>query len=166
MATILVADDDASITALVRTSLQTRGHTVYTCTTGSEAVTTLLTVRPHVVLLDVRMPVIDGAKVCAAVRSVPEGKALPIILMSSMDLDALRELAETAGADGILPKPFPLKKLIDLVDRYASTAPAPTASGPNDDAPPALDFSTDFLGGTLPQAIDLGLLDFDDEMEH
>lgn len=157
MATILVADDDSSITALVQTSLQNRGHNVYTCATGSEAVTTLLTVRPHVVLLDVRMPVIDGAKVCTAVRSVPEGKALPIILMSSMNVDELRELAETSGADGFLPKPFPLKKLIDIVDRLApSTAEAAAPKAPG------LDIPLDFLGAALPEAIDLDASDFDE----
>ncbi len=122
MATVLIADDDESITALVRTGLEKRGHIVFACATGSEAVTTLLTVRPHLLLLDVRMPVIDGAKVCRAVRSVPVGQALPIILVSSLDKDALYDLAEESGANEALQKPFSLAQLFDVVERNLPTA--------------------------------------------
>ena len=110
---ILVVDDDPSILATVTEILEFEGYPVRTATNGAEALRFIEQEQPSLVLLDMRMPVLDGWGL--ARRLVEQGVQLPIVVMTAAQ-DA-RRWAEEIGAAGYVPKPFELPDLLDTVER-------------------------------------------------
>jgi two-component system OmpR family response regulator len=106
---VLVVDDEPSIVELVATTLRYEGHEVATAATGREALGTAAWFKPHLVLLDVMLPDIDGF-------AVHEGlDAVPVIYLTARASsgDAVRGL--TLGADDYVTKPFSLEELVARV---------------------------------------------------
>lgn len=113
--TILVVDDDAATATCLVTVLEDTGYSVIMAT-GGEALRLAQEQHPALVLLDRRMPGIDGPEMARRLRADPQTAAIPRVLMSA---DA-RNPRELAGAmDGWLPKPFPLDTLVATVARWA-----------------------------------------------
>jgi two-component system, chemotaxis family, chemotaxis protein CheY len=110
---VLVVDDDEIILAAVSGFLVQEGFNVETATNGSEALECVERARPHVVLLDMRMPVLDGWAFASALRE--RDIALRIVVMTAAQ-DA-RRWAEEIGAQAYLAKPFDLDDLIVIVQR-------------------------------------------------
>ena len=111
---ILVVDDDPSILATVSEILEFEGYPVRTATNGAEALQVIEQEPPSLVLLDMRMPVLDGWGL--ARRLGERGVRLPIVVMTAAQ-DA-RRWAEEIGAAGYVPKPFELPELLDTVERF------------------------------------------------
>lgn len=111
---ILVVDDDPSILETVRSILESEGHPVITATNGNEALECLERATPGLMLLDMRMPVLDGWGVAAALRD--SSHRVPIVVMTAAE-NASRWAAEIQ-AEGFLAKPFDLNQLLDTVERY------------------------------------------------
>ncbi|MDX6564076.1 MAG: two-component system, OmpR family, response regulator [Gaiellales bacterium] len=106
---VLVVDDEPSIVEFVATALHYEGHEVATAATGRGALSTAAWFRPHLVLLDVMLPDIDGF-------AVHEGlDAVPVIYLTARggSGDAVRGL--TLGADDYVTKPFSLEELVARV---------------------------------------------------
>ena len=114
---ILVVDDDPSILAVVAQILHFEGYPVQTATDGAEALAAVDEQRPSLVLLDMRMPVLDGWGFARALAT--RGEALPIVVMTAAQ-DA-RRWADEIGAAGYLAKPFELPDLLDVVERLGPT---------------------------------------------
>lgn len=113
---ILVVDDDEVILAAVSGILIQEGFRVETATNGSEALDSVERGRPDVVLLDMRMPVLDG---WAFARVLREREIdLRIVVMTAAQ-DAKR-WAEEIGANSYLAKPFDLEDLIAVVEKACS----------------------------------------------
>lgn len=112
-APILVVDDDPSILETVSEILQFEGYPVCTAANGAEALTVVAAQKPSLVLLDMRMPVLDGWGF--ARQLAEQGMQLPIVVMTAAQ-DA-RRWAEEIGAAGYVPKPFELPELLDAVER-------------------------------------------------
>ncbi len=110
---ILVVDDDAAILATIGDILESEGYPVAAATNGAEALRAIERERPSLVLLDMRMPVLDGWGFARELRR--RGLAVPVLVMTAAR-DA-REWAEEIGADGFLAKPFNLPELLDAVER-------------------------------------------------
>ena len=108
---ILVVDDEPSIRTLVEDCLMTEGYQVQTATNGAEALRAVERSRPALVLLDMRMPILDGWGFAQAVKE--RGLDLPIVVMTAAQ-DA-RRWAEEIGANGYLAKPFDLDDLLGAV---------------------------------------------------
>ena len=109
---ILVAEDEESLRGMLSIVLRGRGYEVLLCANGAQAKAALASdARIDAVLLDLRMPVVGGGELLAAVRGDPRRAMLPVIAMSaySDDLKARELLA--AGADAFLAKPFTLHEL-------------------------------------------------------
>jgi len=115
VAPILVVDDDPSIRAAVSEILEFEGYTVETAANGQEALTLIEQRHPWLVILDMRMPVLDGWDVARALKA--RGSDLRILVMTAAR-DA-RRWAEEIGAAGYLAKPFDLADLINAVERLA-----------------------------------------------
>jgi CheY-like chemotaxis protein len=113
---VLVVDDDPAIRDAVRDALEAMGMRVTTASDGAEALDHVMTEEPCVVLLDMRMPVMDGWGFAAALREA--GIAAPVVVMTAA-ADA-RRWAEEIGAIGVVPKPFGIDELIGAVQRYSS----------------------------------------------
>lgn len=117
---ILVIDDDEAIRELTTMILADDGYEVLTAPDGAAALAIAERQPPSVILLDMRMPVMDGWKFASAYRSMP-GQHAPIIVVSAAhDAEAW---ATEIGADAVLPKPFDLDDLLLLVERHSKVPP-------------------------------------------
>ncbi len=110
---VLVVDDDPAILATVSEILDFEGYPVETASNGKEALKSLERRRPSLVLLDMRMPVLDGWGFARALRE--RGITLPVIVMTAAQ-DA-RRWADEIGAAGHVSKPFELPELLAAVER-------------------------------------------------
>ncbi|HEU4328875.1 MAG TPA: response regulator [Roseiflexaceae bacterium] len=110
---ILVIDDDIAILATVSDILADEGYQVYTATNGAEGLAALATIEPNLILLDMRMPVLDGWGFAQQLRE--RGIAIPIVVMTATQ-DA-RRWAQEIGASHVLAKPFDLMDLIAVVQQ-------------------------------------------------
>lgn len=113
---ILVVDDDPSILETVMEVLEFEGYQVATATNGAEGLEVVARVHPRLVLLDMRMPVLDGWGFARTLRD--QGVYLPILVMTAAQ-DA-RLWAQEIGAAGFVAKPFDLTDLLSAVERAAS----------------------------------------------
>ena len=110
---ILVVDDDPTILATVSEALDFEGFPVVTATNGAEALEAVDRTPPSLVLLDMRMPVLDGWGFMRAVRE--RGLSLTVVVMTAA-ADA-RRWAREIDAQGVLAKPFELDDLLGAVER-------------------------------------------------
>jgi DNA-binding response OmpR family regulator len=119
-ATVLVADDDADILRFVEINLRLEGFEVVTAQDGSDALAKVVAVRPDLVLLDVRMPGIDGYTVCARIRADASLAAVRVVIVTANYGSAEVAAARRAGADDFLVKPFLPGTLLDLAKAMLS----------------------------------------------
>lgn len=115
---ILVVDDNAANLKLAREMLAARGYGVITAERGEEAVTVARAQRPALVLLDMRLPDIDGLDVLKRLRSLPETKDLPVVAMTAQAMTGDRERFLAAGCNGYISKPVSFRALYAEVERH------------------------------------------------
>jgi DNA-binding response OmpR family regulator len=111
--TILIADDDADVRRLIAGLLERSGHRVLEASDGREALRLLYARHPALVILDVRMPALDGWQVLERIRDVSD---VPVLMLTDQgeELDRVRGLR--AGADDYVPKPFGRQELLARVE--------------------------------------------------
>lgn len=119
MATVLIADDDARVRRLLRSTLDCGGYAVLEAADGDAAVAAVRAHRPAVAVLDVQMPGRSGLDVCRALRADPDLAGTGVVIVSA---DATADDAERAGADAFLPKPFSPLRLLAAIDELAGGA--------------------------------------------
>ena len=119
---ILVVDDEQAVRESLRRSLRFNGYEVLTANDGLEAVETVRTENPELLILDVMMPNMDGLEVCRTLRS--EGWDRPILVLTARDGVSDRVAGLDAGADDYLPKPFALEELLARVRSLVRRASA------------------------------------------
>jgi DNA-binding response OmpR family regulator len=115
-ATVLVADDDTDILRFMEINLRLEGFEVVTARDGPDALAKAIAVRPDLVLLDVRMPGIDGYTICARIRADARLAGVPVVMVTANYGTAEVEAARRAGADDFLVKPFLPATLLDLAN--------------------------------------------------
>ncbi len=109
--TILVADDEADILALIAFRLEQSGYTVVTASDGEQAVAKALEVIPDLAILDVMMPKLDGYNVTKRLREHAATSRIPIILLTARVQEADVERGFEVGADDYIKKPFSPREL-------------------------------------------------------
>jgi CheY-like chemotaxis protein len=109
-----VVDDDPSIVEIVTEILRSEGHEVVSAENGAVALAKVN--GEALVLLDMRMPVLDGWGFARQFRAA--GKRSPIVVMTAAE--NARRWADEIGADGYLAKPFEIDALIAAVERHAT----------------------------------------------
>ncbi len=124
MAKILVVDDEPDIVRFVTKILESRGHTVVTATDGPDALMRVTNDAPDVVVLDVNIPRMDGFEVCRRIKSDPDTRHIPVVMMTAayVRMEDARQ-GQSLGADEYVIKPFLREVLIHNVERLLA-APA------------------------------------------
>ena len=117
---ILVVDDDAEIRGFLELVLEAEGYAVLVAPNGARALEVADQHPPDLILLDMRMPVMDGWAFTKAYRMQPPPHA-PIVVMTAAP-DAGQRAAEVQ-ADGFVGKPFDLAELLALVNSRVTAAP-------------------------------------------
>ncbi|ADB33388.1 two component transcriptional regulator, LuxR family [Kribbella flavida DSM 17836] len=119
---VLIVDDEPMVCAFLRTILDGSGHVevIGTAEDGAAAVESVIRDRPDVVLMDLRMPGVDGVAATAEVRSLPEPPV--VVVMTTFDTDDHLLAALDAGAAGYLLKSTPTSTLVQLVLAAAAGA--------------------------------------------
>jgi DNA-binding response OmpR family regulator len=107
---LLIADDDRELAETLRDVLQ-EDFAVGLAADGDEAVTRARDERPDVLVIDARMPRLDGFGACRALRHDPRTADLPIIMVTGGTEPGLAQQAFDAGATDYLPKPFSISQL-------------------------------------------------------
>jgi DNA-binding response OmpR family regulator len=126
----LVVDDEATIRLLVSEVLQLSGFRVEEAPDAASALRTLARVVPDVILIDARLPDTSGFDLCTAIRQLPVGKSVPILMMTGMDSVGMRPWARKVGASDIIGKPLNLITLGQQVRALLTDAPAASSVGP------------------------------------
>jgi two-component system, OmpR family, KDP operon response regulator KdpE len=109
---ILVVDDDPQIQRMLRSQLSARGYDVRVVDNGPDALLAVADEEPHLVLLDITMPGMDGLEVC---RQLREWSSVPVILLTAADVPQTKIAALDLGADDYLTKPFHMGELLARV---------------------------------------------------
>ncbi|MFE1744341.1 response regulator [Coleofasciculus sp. H7-2] len=111
MSKILMIDDDPSVRLVVKNSLQLLGHEVIVAANGEEGLMKAKQLRPHLIICDWMMPVINGLEVCRQVKSDPELSLTFFILLTIRGDVKDRVEGLDTGADEYLPKPIDMSEL-------------------------------------------------------
>jgi CheY-like chemotaxis protein len=122
MASVLFADDDPDIRALVSQLLGRRGHHVVTAGNGTEAIMMLTEFSPDMVITDLNMPQQDGSAVCRAVRESQRLSHIPLVLITALPEDDLRVLQAVSESRAVVIAKTDIVRLPDLADRLVSSA--------------------------------------------
>ncbi len=112
---VLAVDDDPVIQRLLEVNLEMEGYEVQLASDGLQAVEAARSFRPHVILLDVMMPNMDGWEACATIKQDPELADIPVVFLSARAQDADIERGTELGAAAYITKPFDPIDLLDLV---------------------------------------------------
>jgi two-component system KDP operon response regulator KdpE len=137
---ILVAEDEPRYIWAIQTNLEARGYQVLTAPDGQTAVDLAASEQPNLVLLDVKMPVMNGYEACRRIR---EFSTVPIIMLTALVEEADKVRGLDAGADDYVTKPFSVSELLARV-RAALRRVEFSAGLPSDSSFEAGDLRVDF----------------------
>jgi CheY-like chemotaxis protein len=115
---VLVVDDDRDLCDLIADVLEAEGYRTRKAANGLEALERIQESKPHLILLDLMMPVMSGWQVVEKLKSEPEWARIPLVIITA-DYEGERK-REALGARAVITKPFDIDHLAQVV-RYHST---------------------------------------------
>lgn len=118
---VLLVDDNDENRELIAHMLRSRGADVVDRGSGREAVDTAARMRFDFVLLDVQMPEMDGYQVVRRLRSLPGGDELPVVALTALTSETVRDRCVAEGMDDFLSKPVTLAAISELLARWGKT---------------------------------------------
>jgi len=114
---ILVVDDEKIISDTVTLILQSRNYEVITASNGAEGVAKAKSKHPDLILLDIKMPVMNGHDACVRLKEDKSTKKIPILMLTGQgDRDAVMK-ARLTGADDYVIKPFTMATLLTKINQ-------------------------------------------------
>jgi diguanylate cyclase (GGDEF)-like protein len=123
-ALVLVVDDDRSTRSTLRTALRRSGFAVAEASSGSEVLASVDRLRPDVILMDALMPGMDGFAACAKLQESPEGREIPVLMITALEDSASIERAFAVGASDYITKPIHLAVVNQRVRRLVEATRA------------------------------------------
>lgn len=114
---VLVVDDSATSRRSIADALQAAGYDVSTAADGAEALRACSEVQPHLVVLDIVLPKMNGYQVCRRLKKLGGSRNVVVVMVSAKTEAADRYWGLKQGADGYLTKPLSPEELLACVDR-------------------------------------------------
>lgn len=112
---ILVVDDEEDIVEFISYNLKKEGYDVITAKNGREAISKAKLFKPHLILLDIMMPEMDGIEACEEIRNIPDLSHTLIAFLSARSEDYSKIAGFNAGADDFIAKPIRPKVLTSII---------------------------------------------------
>lgn len=119
MPKILLVEDNEMNRDMLSRRLIRRGYEVVIATDGQQGVDLAGTVAPHVILMDMSLPVIDGWEATRRIKANDATKQIPVIALTAHAMAGDREQALAAGCDDYDTKPIDLARLLPKIEKYA-----------------------------------------------
>lgn len=113
--TILVVDDESRIVHILEFNLTKQGYKVRTASNGLEALASVMEEKPHLIILDVMMPKMDGLEACRQLKSQEITKDIPVFLLTAQGQEIDRDAGSECGAQAYITKPFSPKQLMKRI---------------------------------------------------
>ena len=121
---VLVVDDESEVRASIGEFLQGHGYAICEAADGEEALAKTFTEKPDMILLDLRLPKVDGYQVCQTLKGNPITSGVPIIMITALTATPDKVKGIEYGADDYIDKPFDLEELlarIKMISRRTGT---------------------------------------------
>ena len=115
---VMAVDDSLTVRKVVNLTLERNGYRVITAADGMEALALLNDHTPHLILLDITMPRMDGYQVCKVIKQNPYTKSIPVVMLSGNDGFFDKMKGKLAGATDYLTKPFKEDTLLASLKKY------------------------------------------------
>lgn len=109
---ILVVDDEEEVRSNVGEFLGNQGYDIVEAGDGEEAITMAFTQKPDLILLDLRLPKVDGYQVCQTLKGNPITSIIPVIIITALNTTPQKVKGIEFGADDYIEKPFDLEELV------------------------------------------------------
>jgi two-component system OmpR family response regulator len=122
---ILIIDDEADLRRFVRLRLSRAGYKVFEASNGIEGLEQLYKVKPHLIVLDIMMPKMDGWETCRRIREVSD---VPILILSAKGDRGSKVKGLDLGANDYLAKPFAGFELLKRIESLLSPTESPSES--------------------------------------
>src|SRR5262245_49746653 len=114
--TILIVDDNEELLKSLQFALSALGQfTIVTATDGAEGLERAYEVRPHCIVVDVKMPGVDGLQLARALRGDPETASIPLDILSALIQEKDQTVGMLAGADQYLTKPTKPQEMVEAI---------------------------------------------------
>lgn len=117
---VLIVDDDREIVRGLTIRLRAAGHEVRCAYDGAAGLAAAIAERPGVIVLDIRMPGLDGFAVLAKLRERAETHGIPVIVLSANGVESVRARALELGARHFLVKPYQAATLLAMIESMIS----------------------------------------------
>ena len=117
---ILLVDDEEGFLSVIKEALEIRGFDIVTAKSAIEAGLELSSKRPDLILMDIKMPGIDGLQACAAIKRNPDTANIPIMVVSAISDEAQIKKANKIGISDYFVKPVDIEKLVDRIKEALS----------------------------------------------
>jgi two-component system, cell cycle response regulator DivK len=115
---ILVVEDQEDNRQIVRDLLMTHDYEITEAENGEEALASVVKYRPHLILMDIQLPVMDGYEASRRIKADPSLSSIPIIAVTSYALSGDEEKARAAGCDDFVPKPYSPRQLLAKIREF------------------------------------------------
>ena len=117
---ILLVDDTKTVIMFEKILLKGTGYHLLTAGTGEEALARVSGERPDLILLDIMMPGMDGIETCRRLKTDPDTRGIPVVMVTTKGDNSMIERAQAAGCDAYLTKPLERAALMEKVRAYLS----------------------------------------------
>jgi DNA-binding response OmpR family regulator len=116
---VLIVDDEPSILMSLEFLMRKEGYKVFVARDGEEAFELMEDSKPHIVILDIMMPRVDGYQVCKFIKNSADMSNTKVIFLSAKNKEEDIEIGYDFGADLYIPKPFSTRGLVKKVNMMA-----------------------------------------------
>jgi PAS domain S-box-containing protein len=119
---VLLVEDNAANAQTITSYLRAKGYDLLWAKSGQEGITLAQSENPHIILMDIQMPEMDGLEATQQIRQDPRLANVPIIALTALAMEGDRDRCFAAGANDYLSKPIRLKQLVDRIQQLLAEA--------------------------------------------